>query len=46
MEKLIRIYQKLFIPKLIFSPLSGGKLKPKIVIKELSIQGKIKLTTK
>ena len=42
LNKLLRIH----LPKPIFSPLSGGKLKPNIVINEIRMHGKIKLTTK
>ena len=42
----IIIDNKVVISSPIFSPLSGGKVNPSTLIKEINTQGKIKLTMK
>jgi hypothetical protein len=40
----INVAKKIYLPKPIFSPLSGGKLNPSTVMNEIRIHGNIKLT--
>ena len=40
------IARRVVISRPIFSPLSGGKLKPSMVMNEIRTQGKIRLNTK
>ncbi len=45
MKEFISI-QLALIPRAIFSPLSGGKAKPRMLIKEINTQGNTKLNMK